>query len=163
MAYHLPREDIDPVIRRATREDVAVMAALQRAVEAEGALLGYVADTEDDWAGRDLGWTWVADRKGEAAGFVHATPRPFDGECVFPPDGRILELVELIVGAGHRDRGLGRALVTAVRERARAEGFTHLRVYSAARRFDDVLRFYRACGFTPWFLEMTQDVRDARA
>ena len=55
-----------------------------------------------------------------------------------------------------RDRGIGQSLVQAVREQARAEGFTHLRVYTAAKRFDDIIAFYRRCGFESWYAEFSR-------
>jgi GNAT superfamily N-acetyltransferase len=148
------------MIRQARRGDIAGILALQRAVEHEGAMWGYQADAAADWNGRDLTWTWVADGDavGELLGYVHARVRPPAGECVFDPDSRVLEVADLFVAAAWRSRGLGRDLVATLQGRAQSEGFTHLRVYSAAKRFDDVVRFYRACGFEPWYLEMVAPI-----
>ena len=33
-----------------------------------------------------------------------------------------------------------------------------MRLYSAAKRFDDILAFYRKCGFAPWYLEMVKPI-----
>jgi GNAT superfamily N-acetyltransferase len=146
------------MMRKATPGDIPDMVALQRAVEAEDALWGYRADSPDEWAERDLAWTWVATDDDQLAGFIHCMPRPYAGESVFPEDSRILEIVELAVAESQRERGLGHKLIAAVRRQAQEEGFSHLRVYSAAKRFDDIVRFYRSCGFEPWYLELTQAI-----
>ena len=146
------------MIRKATIDDIPSLIALQRSVEEENAIWGYGADSPEDWAKRDLTWAWLAIGEARPVGFVYCSPRPYSGECVFPASSRILELVDLVVTAPERSRGLGHELLAALQRRARAEGFTHLRVYSAAKRFDDILSFYRSCGFAPWYLEMTKEI-----
>lgn len=148
------------MIRRAQSSDIPALVALQQEVEAADALWGYGTDAPAEWATRDLAWTLVAVDGARSVGFIYGSPRLHAGECVFPAGSRILEIVEIIVTARERDRGLGRELVTALKQLALAQGFTHMRVYSAAKRFDEVVKFYRSCGFTPWFLEMTQELRD---
>lgn len=131
---------------------------LQRSIEEENSIWGYCADSSDDWANRNLAWTLLAVVEAKPVGFIHCLPRPYSGECVFRADSRILEIVDLVVATPYRHRGLGHELVAAIQAQAREEGFTHLRVYSAAKRFDDILEFYRSCGFRPWYLEMTQEI-----
>ena len=146
------------MIRKATIENIPGIIALQRSVEEENAIWGYGADSPEDWANRHLAWTFLAIDGPRPVGFIYCSPRPCSGECVFPAGAEILEIVELVVAADHRHHGLGHELVTTVQRHAQREGFTHLRVYSAAKRFDDIIKFYRSCGFTPWYLEMTKDV-----
>lgn len=148
------------MIKKARHEDIPKLVALQAAVAAENSIRGYQADSADDWAGRDLTWTWLAFYGLHAVGFIHGVPRPVDGECVFTPENKVLEILELIVAESSRNHGTGRELLLALKVQAFQGGFTHLRVYSAAKRFDDIVRFYRRCGFTPWYLEMTQALRD---
>lgn len=146
------------MIRRATIDDIPVMIALQISVEDEHAIWGHVAASPEDWAKRDLAWTHLAVVAGEAVGLIHCQPRPYSGECVFPSGSKILEIVDLFVAEPHRGQGLGHGLVAAIQAQAHEEGFTHLRLYSAAKRFDSILTFYRSCGFAPWYLEMTQEI-----
>jgi len=146
------------MIREATHDDIPALVALQKAIEDENAIRGYQADSADDWSERDLTWTLVAVVGTRVIGFVYCAPRPYAGECVFPPGSRILEIADLLVAEPSRSQGLGHQLVGEIRRRAVEAGFTHLRVYSSARRFDDVVEFYRSCGFSPWYLEMTQEI-----
>ena len=146
------------VIRNATLRDVSGIVALQRSAAKENAILGYVPDAPDEWRKRDLAWTFVAVFETQPVGFIHCTPRAYSGECVFRPEARILEITDLVVEKSARRARLGNRLIAAAQERARSDGFTHLRVYSAAKRFDEIVRFYRNSGFTPWYLEMTQEL-----
>jgi GNAT superfamily N-acetyltransferase len=146
------------MIRKAKTEDIPILIALQRSIEAENAIWGYSADSAGTWAKRDLAWALLATVETQPVGFVYCSPRPYSGECVFPDGSRILEIVDLVIAPPNRCRGLGHELLAAIQRQAREEGFTHLRVYSAAKRFDDILKFYRSCGFTPWYLEMTKEI-----
>ena len=146
------------MIRKATTDDIPAMMALQRSIEEENAIWGYGADSAEEWAKRNLAWTLLGIVDGKPVGFIYCSPRQYSGECVFPAGSKILEIVDLIIAAAYRCQGLGRELVAAVQRQAQQAGFTHLRVYSAARRFDDIVKFYRSCGFTPWYLEMTQEI-----
>ena len=146
------------MIRKAKTEDIPSLMALQRSIEEENAVWGYVADSAEDWGKRNLAWTLLGIVEAGPVGFIHCSPRQYAGECVFPPASKILEIVDLIIATPYRCRGLGHELVAAIQRQASEEGFTHLRAYSAAKRFDDIVRFYRSCGFTPWYLEMTREI-----
>jgi len=147
------------MIRAAASGDIAAFIALQRRLEQGDEIFGYHADSDSDWSARTFAWTFVAvANDGRTLGFIYCEPRAYEGECVFPAGSRVLEIVELVVDVEARDRGIGRELVAKAHERARQDGFSHLRVYSASRRFDDVLRFYRSCGFTPWSMELTMPI-----
>jgi len=146
------------MIRKATRDDIPAIVAMQRAVAEEGSVHGYCPDTAEGWACRDMSWTFVAVADERPCGFVCCMPREYAGESVLPAHGRTLEIADLVVAASHRGQGIGHELVLAAKRHARQQGFSHLRVYSAAKRFDDVVRFYRSAGFVPWYLEMTQEI-----
>ena len=143
------------MIRKAHPEDIPKLVEMQQAVEAEEAIHGYQADDTADWDERELKWTLVAVEGDGVIGFIHCLPRPYDGECVFPVGSRILEILDLIVLPPYRGKGIGHTLVRSIHVQAQQDGFSHLRVYSASKRFDDIVRFYRSCGFSPWYLEMT--------
>jgi len=146
------------MIRKATTEDIPDIIALQRSVEGENEIWGYQADSPEEWALRDLSWTFVALVGTQPVGFIYCCPMPYSGECVFPTESRILEIVDLVITQDARGQQHGHELVASIKRQAREAGFTHLRVYSAAKRFDDIVRFYRSCGFIPWYLEMMQEI-----
>lgn len=146
------------MIRKATIQDIPMMISLQRTAEEENAIYGYQADDAEDWAERDLKWTLLALQEGLTVAFIHCLPRPYDGECVFAPESKILEILDLVVTPQYRGSGIGHRLVQSIHSQGQQDGYTNLRVYSAARRFDDIVRFYRTCGFKPWYVEMTQEI-----
>jgi GNAT superfamily N-acetyltransferase len=145
-------------MRKATTDDIPGMIALQRAVEEDDAIWGYGSDPAEEWAKRDLTWSIVAFGDDDLRGFIYCEPRPYAGECVFAAGSKILEITELVIAECERNRGLGSQLVAAMRRQAEEDGFTHMKVYSAAKRFDDIVKFYRRCGFSPWYVEMTQPI-----
>lgn len=84
---------------------------------------------------------YLAEIDGEAVGFLSAvfyeTPFHARGTCL---------INELVVGAARRGRGVGRALVEAVREEAAKRGFDEVEV-GTERGNLSAQRFYRAVGF----------------
>ena len=147
------------MIRRASKDDIPSLLDLQKSIEEEDSIWGYGTDSEKVWSDRDLSWTYIAILRGRTVGFIYGQPRPFAGECVFTNQSKILEIADSVIAESYRSQGLGRELVGTLKANAIKDGFTHFRVYSAAKRFDDILAFYQSCGFTPWTLEMTQEIQ----
>jgi GNAT superfamily N-acetyltransferase len=145
-------------IRKAGAADIAVILSMQNDLASEGAIWGYAADSPREWNHRNLGWLFLAVDGCEPVGFIYCAERPYQGECVFSEGSRILEIIEIYVRPQCRGAGVGRRMVDAVQSEAAASGFTHMRLYSAAKRFDDILAFYRGCGFAPWYLEMVKPI-----
>ncbi len=147
-------------IRNANKADIAAVLAMQKNLASEGAIWGYGPDSTEVWNDCNLDWLFLAIDSCEPVGFIYCVERPYEGECVFPEDSRILEIIELYVRPESRHSGIGRQLVKTVQSKAKAAGFSHMRLYSAAKRFDDILAFYRDCGFTPWYLEMVKQIEE---
>ncbi len=145
-------------IRKANEADIAAILSMQEDLTSEGAIWGYGSDSVEVWNNRDLDWLFLAIDGCESVGFIYCEERPYEGECVFPEGSRILEIIELYVRPQSRHSGIGRQLVKTVQSKAKAAGFSHMRLYSAAKRFDDILAFYRDCGFSPWYLEMVKPI-----
>ena len=147
-------------IRGANKADIAAVLSMQEDLTSEGAIWGYGSDSAEEWNDRDLDWLFLAIDGCEPVGFIYCEERPYRGECVFPEGSRILEIIELYVRPQSRHSGIGWQLVKTVQSKAKAAGFSHMRLYSAAKRFDDILAFYRDCGFTPWYLEMVKPIKE---
>ena len=147
-------------IRKSNKADIAAVLSMQEDLASEGAIWGYGPDSAEVWKNRDLDWLFVAIDSCESVGFIYCVERLYEGECVFPTGSRILEIVELYVRPESRHSGIGRQLVKIVQSKAKAAGFGHMRLYSAAKRFDDILTFYRDCGFAPWYLEMVKPIEE---
>jgi GNAT superfamily N-acetyltransferase len=92
----------------------------------------------DDWWGRvnrhSLGWVCARDGA-ELVGFVNVAWDGSDHAFV----------LDTLVTAGHRRRGVGTAVVAAAAEGARAAGCTWLHVDFEPH----LVSFYSACGFVP--------------
>jgi GNAT superfamily N-acetyltransferase len=140
----------DPVIRRAVAADLPrvvellVSGALPGAPQAEDAADAdpYQAALEDiQGAGGEV---LVAERHGEVVAvcqllvFRHLQAR--GGLCA--------ELESVHVHPDHRGSGIGRALVGAAVDRARARGCYRVQLTSNRQR-EDAHRFYESLGFVP--------------
>ena len=147
-------------IREAKKADIAAILSMQQNLASEGAIWGYGPDSAEVWNARDLDWLFLAIDGSEPVGFIYCEERPYEGECVFPKDSHILEIIELYVRPQSRHSGIGQQLVKTVQSKAKSAGFSHMRLYSAAKRFDDILAFYRDCGFVPWYLEMVKPIEE---
>ena len=67
---------------------------------------------------------------------------------------RYIQIEELYVQPGFRNRGLGSQLLRSLLRAARARGAERFKVYSAAKDMDRILAFYRRHGFKSWYVEM---------
>ena len=91
--------------------------------------------------GSDYSRVLVAEHEGELLGFValHAMPR-------FEHDDRILRVLALVVDAGARERGVGRALM-AEAERIGAELDAAFIEITAGHHRPDARRLYESLGY----------------
>jgi N-acetylglutamate synthase-like GNAT family acetyltransferase len=126
-------------VREAMRGDQAAITDLLRE-------LGYptrvhvVAERLDRLERDPASWMWVASDGGRVVGLaaLHVMPLVQRG-----PLGR---LTAIVVGDGARRRGVGRALIGRVEQRARAEGCESMEVTTADRR-SEAHAFYAELGF----------------
>ncbi len=95
-------------------------------------------DLDDIAASYANGLFLVAEAKGKLVG---------TGALVHVIDG-VDQVVRMSVDGGYRRRGIGRAILTRLLERARSAG-RHWAVLGTNDDWDDAIAFYRANGFTP--------------
>jgi GNAT superfamily N-acetyltransferase len=83
----------------------------------------------------------VADRGGDVIGFIafHALPR-------FEHDDRIVRILALVVDAGARERGVGRALMAEAEGIAAGLGAAFIEITAGHHR-PDARRLYESCGY----------------
>ena len=130
----------DFIVRRATPEDAAGMAALS-------GILGYPVDPEtmqsrlEDLAEREKQVAFVAETNGEVVGWIQGA------EHDFLVAGRIGEICGLVVAEGRRTRGVGRRLVEAVEQWASGRGLDQVSVRSNIVRAESH-PFYEKVGYT---------------
>jgi ribosomal protein S18 acetylase RimI-like enzyme len=128
-----------PTIRRASAEDAEAIAALFTDE-------GYPAGPSDivERLGRfasDHSQVLVAEQDGAVLGFVaiHALPR-------FEHDDRIVRILALVVDAGARERGVGRALI-AEAERVGTELGAAFTEITAGHHRPEARRLYESLGY----------------
>lgn len=95
--------------------------------------------------GLEAGSLYVARRENEVLGYAAIKTRDYDWAGMVPR--RVLFVDELCVSKAHRRQGVGRAMMAALRELARAKDCTDIQlgVYPQNR---EAVAFYEACGFS---------------
>lgn len=147
---------MDFFIRAAHPEDRPVLVRLM------GALHDYEAAIEENRAGHEasdshLAWVegqvaalggvfLVAERQGRVEGFVCYTFEEDPGTFVKPSHRRHALIWDIAVAEGARGQGLGRALLAAAEEAARAAGVFEVRLYVLEAN-ERARRIYAEAGF----------------
>ena len=131
--------ETEPTIRRATVDDAEAIATLFTDE-------GYPAGPSDivERLGRfasDHSQVLVAEQDGAVLGFValHALPR-------FEHDDRIVRILALVVDAGARERGLGRALIAEAERVGSSLGAAFTEITAAHHR-PEARRLYESLGY----------------
>lgn len=96
---------------------------------------------------------YLVEERGETIGFLTLEV----GEHPSREYTRYARIVNLYVAAEYRDQGYGSAVVSRVKELARADGCDHLKV-SCEWNNDDARRFYRDTGFGEKQVTFVQEI-----
>ena len=139
---------IEELARPAAESDIRELAALLLDAVASGASVGFLetltqAEAEAWWRkrlGDERAVILVARDATGIAGTVQLLPAPM------PNQPHRADVAKLQVHRRARGQGLGRALMNAIEERARAAGFTLLTLDT--KRGDAAERLYEATGWT---------------
>jgi GNAT superfamily N-acetyltransferase len=128
-----------PTLRQATEDDAEAIAALFTDE-------GYPAGPSDiverlSRFGSEYSQVVVAEHEGTVLGFVavHALPR-------FEHDDRIVRILALVVDAGARERGVGRALMAEAERIAGTLGAAFIEITAGHHR-PDARRLYESLGY----------------
>jgi ribosomal protein S18 acetylase RimI-like enzyme len=96
----------------------------------------------------------VAEQDGEVIGYVYAVIEGYDYMALRGPAA---VLHDLIAAPGHRGRGVGRAMLTAMIAALTARRAPRL-VLSTAERNESAQRFFDRAGFRRTMIEMTREL-----
>ena len=151
------------IIRAATVEDLPHVRRLQEQWATDGETIGFQATPTDLLAAVVGGCFFVATEQGDVVGFVYARAKHNDGamSAVFADRAQYLEIEDLYVVPNQRSAGIGARLVQSAADWAEQHRIRYLSAYSSTRDVDRVLRFYRACGFESWFVQVFRDLGEA--
>lgn len=95
----------------------------------------------------DLGGLFVAVDNGVVVGYAHVGRKEEDEWC-----GEFRELTHIMVSKRYRNKGVGRALFSAVNALSRKEGTNIKTVTNTANK--EAISFYKSLGFRPLELGM---------
>ena len=150
-------------IRKCTDEDLSTVHEIQMDTEKRGDLWGYKADSMADLQKQDKDWFWVAVENAMIIGYAFCGEYMNQGECIFESDDRVLEVIDLGVRVECWGKGVASELLTAIESQAKARSYDKIIVYTSAKRFDDILRFYRRNGFKTWWAQMFKDLGSSQS
>lgn len=135
-------------LRRATPDDLAALIALQHAAYVENrAVLGLEPvplqwDYHEVMADKEV---WLLDGEGGLDAALILNPREAD-----------LEIASIATMPRARGRALGRGLLAAAEERARALGLDTIRLYTGEKMAKNIA-WYQRCGFAVEWIETLPD------
>lgn len=133
--------EADLIIRPAVLEDADALYEINRdalgydfPLEQTRTRLEYILAT-----GRDH--VFVAELSGRVVGYIHSA----DYDCIYQPP--LKNILALAVREEARGKGVGKALITAAEDWAKASGCKGVRLVSGFNRMG-AHGFYLACGYT---------------
>lgn len=146
-------------IRTCTEVDLDAVVRLQRAWAEEEITYGYAPATREALLPLLGPYFLVAEDETIVVGFacgIVVTGDHHDVSAVIPAGQPYLNVDEIYVARGHRDRGIGGRLLDRLTATARANAVMRFLVYSSSKDLDGILRFYRAHGFQSWAVQLFQ-------
>ena len=97
----------------------------------------------------------VAEEDGKVIGYSYAGMEGFDYMALRGPAGAVYDI---IVDPAYRERGVGRALLSATLEALEAQGAPRV-VLSTAERNEAAQRMFERAGFRRTMIEMTREAK----
>jgi len=153
---------VNPIIRTATLPDIPQVMQLQDRWAAADETIGYQPADRAMLESFLTRFFCVAEVDHTVIGYIFGQRKQnTDGSMnsVIPQHSDYLEIEDLYVTDELRSKGVGKQLVQAAQAWAKQNSMSYLSVYSSTRDVERILRFYQSCGFNPWYVQLTQDLR----
>ena len=144
----------EPLFRLAEERDIDVVARLQEEWAEEDITWGQTPVSSQEIASKLGPLFYVAVQDSGVVGFIYGSEQRSGGLAVIPEGERYVQIDELYVQQGLRNRGIGGRLLKSLLRAARGRGMERFRAYSATKDVDRILAFYRRHGFKSWYTEM---------
>lgn len=141
-------------IRKFSIKDVDEVYGMLTKWSGEKITYGLVAGKKKDLAKRTRYYFFVAEMNGIITGFVYGSVRTSKGLAVMPTGEKYLEVEEIYVKPGFRNKNIGSELLKYIIQNARSKGIKKFFIYSATKDLDRILKFYRRHGFKSWCVQM---------
>lgn len=150
-------------IRPCTLQDIDAVIGLERQWEQEDIAYGdfnpmsreaYVVILE-----RFPAYFLVAESDGQLVGYIHASVQRAKSIEVIPDQEPYVEIEDIYVRPDFRNQELGGELLEQVFEVARTANIQRFVVGTKSKEMDNILRFYRSHGFTPWSIQFFKEDR----
>jgi GNAT superfamily N-acetyltransferase len=146
-------------IRNATGKDSAGIVSLSARFVREVPTWGLTAITEDEISKADKSSIWVAEENDRLSGYAICVPHGNDASCIYKKTDKVLELKEIYLVPGARNKGIGSQFLQIIEKYAGAQGYTKLFIYSSVQELDPVIKFYRGNGFKTWAVQMFKEIK----
>ena len=144
-------------IRACVAQEIDAVAELERQWEREHIAYGDFSPLGREGLlaalERSPAYFLVAERNGELLGYIRASLHHDAPVPVLPAEGACVEIEDLYVRPDARDAAIGSALLDRLLGVARQAGVRRFVVGTLSVQTDQILRFYRRRGFTPWHVQ----------
>jgi ribosomal protein S18 acetylase RimI-like enzyme len=143
-------------IRQAVKTDAPFIRRLQQQLFEEGAIYGFMPETEEQIEKSIGSYFFVAETEDQIIGFISGKICVSDHLAVIPKDETYLEIENLYVAPQFRKQGIGGKLVDELLIKAKQDDVVYALLYSATKDIHRILKFYEKHNFQSWNVQMFQ-------
>ena len=145
------------LIRACSPDDIDGVVQLERQWEQEdiayGAFNSMLREAYVTILERFPAYFLVAEHDRRLVGYLHASADPDKLVEVIPADQPYIQIEDIYVHPDFRNQDIGGQLLERLFEIARQAGIQRFVVGTRSKETDQILRFYRRHGFTPWSIQ----------
>jgi len=142
------------VIRRVVDQDIEAIVNLQVRWEEEGITYGFKAADVEYLRNYSKEHFFVAEDKEHIVGFIYGDVQKAENMAIYEDGTDYIEIEDLYVDKAYRGDGIGKQLCDMFLETSELNGLKHSYLYSSTKDIHKIIKFYEACGFKSWSIQM---------
>lgn len=142
------------LIRRVSEKDIEAIVNLQVRWENEGITYGFKAADVEYLRAYSKSHFFVAEDKGRLVGFIYGDVEIAENMNIYETGTKYIEIEDLYVDKEYRSEGVGKKLCDMFLETSELNGIQHAYLSSATKDIHKIIKFYEACGFKSWTINM---------